>query len=167
MLLISKTEAGIDRLLREEIDLAGLIREAGDLFAASAEDQGLSLECVSRREARITGDARMIQQMISSLLDNDIKYTPRGGPSPSRFRKRRTGYPFRSAIRARASPQPIFRISSSDSTGTIVRAHGGTITVKSALDKGSTFNMTFPKSRPSRMIRYGSLKISPQAESLT
>ncbi len=40
MLMISKAESGVDQLSREEIDLAGLVREACELFEPTAEDKG-------------------------------------------------------------------------------------------------------------------------------
>ncbi|HUL31462.1 MAG TPA: HAMP domain-containing protein, partial [Thermodesulfobacteriota bacterium] len=79
MLMISKTEAGVDRLAREEIDLGSLVRKACELFEPTAEDKGVSLSCDVQNESHLAGDTRMIQRMLSNLLDNAIKYTPSGG----------------------------------------------------------------------------------------
>jgi signal transduction histidine kinase len=43
MLMISKTESGVDKLSLEEIDLTALVREACELFKPTAEDKGISL----------------------------------------------------------------------------------------------------------------------------
>jgi len=79
MLMISKAEAGVDHLTREEIDLAEVVQEACRLFEPTAEDKGISLSCHLPKESHFLGDTQMIQRMLSNLLDNAIKYTPPGG----------------------------------------------------------------------------------------
>ena len=79
MLLISKTEAGVDKLSIEEIDLTRLVRDACELFQPGAEDKQMALSCEVPDGIRFTGDSRMIQRMLANLLDNAIKYTPPGG----------------------------------------------------------------------------------------
>jgi signal transduction histidine kinase len=79
MLMISKTEAGVDRPACEKIDLASLAREACELFGATAEDRGLKMTCTLPDACDLRGDARMIRRLIANLLDNALKYTPSGG----------------------------------------------------------------------------------------
>jgi heavy metal sensor kinase len=79
MLMISKTESGVYRLVREEIDLTGLVRVACDLFEPLAEDQNVSLTSDATEKLSLSGDTRMIQRMLSNLIDNAVKYTPSGG----------------------------------------------------------------------------------------
>ena len=79
MLMISKTESGVDNFSCEEIDLTGLVREACELFEPMAEDKGVTLRCDVPERSLLAGDTRMIQRMLSNLLDNAIKYTPSGG----------------------------------------------------------------------------------------
>src|SRR4030043_1549580 len=45
MLMISKTESGVDKLSHEEINPSGLVREACELFEPTAEDKGVTLSC--------------------------------------------------------------------------------------------------------------------------
>ncbi len=45
MLLISKTEAGVENPSREEVDAAALIRKACELFEPIAEEKNVSLNC--------------------------------------------------------------------------------------------------------------------------
>ena len=166
MLLISKTEAGVDKPFREEIKLTSLLREACELFAASAEDQGISLDCAVSEETRISGDARMVQRMFSNLLDNAIKYTPAGGAVAVALlekddrvsvsvRDTGAGIPaadlphiferFYRGNQARLKPGMGLGLSLARA---VARAHGGIITVASAPDQGSTFTVTLPKSLP-------------------
>ncbi|HSB04599.1 MAG TPA: ATP-binding protein, partial [Thermodesulfobacteriota bacterium] len=79
MLIISKTESGIDQFSREEIDLGRLIQGACELFEPSAEDKGVTLSYDVSGKIQFPGDTRMIQRMLSNLLDNAIKYTSPGG----------------------------------------------------------------------------------------
>jgi signal transduction histidine kinase len=165
MLMISKTEAGVEKPSREKIDLADLVREACELFGTTAEDRGLSLSCHVPERCVIAGDARMIQRLLSNLLDNAIKYTSSGGRvdvSLSQIEGQGTTLTVKDTgvgIDAAELPR-IFerfyrgdRSRSAPGTGlglslarAIARAHGGDITVRSSPREGSAFAATFPSS---------------------
>jgi signal transduction histidine kinase len=66
-LMISKTEAGVDKPAQEKIDLARLVRDAVDLFGTMAEDKGLTLTGDVPVTFAIRGDTRMIQRMVANL----------------------------------------------------------------------------------------------------
>ncbi len=167
MLMISKAEAGVDHLIREEIDLAGVVREACRLFEPTAEDKGVALSCRVPDESHFLGDTRMIQRMLSNLLDNAIKYTPPGGSVTVSVAEndgqivvsvKDTGI----GISPRDLPhiyERFYRCDESRSQAgiglglslarAIVRGHGGDITTTSSPNQGSTFTVTLPKSFPS------------------
>ena len=168
MLMISKTEAGVDNLAREKIDLSGLIREACELFEPMAEDKGITLSCNVPNGSSMMGDIRMIQRMLSNLLDNAIKNTSSGGSVTASVSEnvnqvivsvKDTGI----GISPRDLPhifERFYRCDQSRSqTGiglglslarAIARAHGGDITATSSPNQGSTFTITLPKSLPSQ-----------------
>jgi heavy metal sensor kinase len=164
MLLISKTESGVDTLSREKVDIAGLVRDACELFTPLAEDKGVKLICVVSGESALSGDTGMVQRMLSNILDNAIKYTPPGGEAKLTVLENEkqdisivvqdTGV----GISAADLPhifERFFRCDQSRSqTGTglglslaraIARAHGGDITVSSSPGQGSTFTIVLPK----------------------
>ena len=165
MLLISKTEAGVEKPSREEVDIAALIRQACEIFQPIAEDKNVRLSHRAAEKTLIFGDTRMLQRMLSNILDNGVKYTPSGGKikvslteSESRdlvISVNDTGVGISKADLARIFER-FYRCDQSRSqpgTGlglslarAIARAHGGDITVTSTVNQGSNFNITLPKS---------------------
>jgi signal transduction histidine kinase len=167
MLMISKTEAGVGQLDCRKIDIAGLVRDACDLFQSAGEDKGLKLVCNPTEKFSIYGDMRLIQRMIANLLDNAIKYTPANGLIKVGIRfgdnqsiqisVKDTGI----GISEQDLPHIFERFYRCDPSrsqaGTglglsfaraVARAHNGDITVSSTPDKGSTFTAVIAKGQP-------------------
>jgi len=169
MLLISKTESGVDKLARDKIDLSEIARGACDLFGPMAEDNGVTLTCNAPSPSPLFGDPRMIQRMLANLLDNAIKYTPSGGTvsvSVSENEKkglvatvRDTGIGISESDLPRIFER-FYRCDQSRSkpgiglglslARAIARAHQGEITVTSRLNQGSTFTLTLPRLEPAK-----------------
>jgi heavy metal sensor kinase len=164
MLLISKTEAGVDKLNLEEIDLARIIRDACELFRPSAEDKGIAISCDTPEAFEVAGDIRMIQRMLSNLLDNSIKYTPPGGRVQVSVHEKEQRHALISiqdtgiGINWPELPHIFERFHRGDRSRSqegiglglslaraIARAHGGDITVTSAPGEGSTFFVSLPR----------------------
>ncbi len=80
MLEISQTGAQIDRTPREPLDLGRLVRDLADFYEPLAEQGGLTL-AVNAPEAPVifSGHRAKLQRLVGNLLENAIKYTPRGG----------------------------------------------------------------------------------------
>jgi heavy metal sensor kinase len=163
MLMIAKTEAGVEKPARVRFDLAILVREACELFEITAEDRGLALACAVPEECFVQGDARMLQRMLANLLDNAIKYTPAGGRIETSIRKDANGGVVLTVkdtgigIAPEDLPHIFERFYRGDQSrsesGTglglslaraIARAHGGDITVTSTPREGSVFTVTIP-----------------------
>jgi len=166
MLLISKTESGVDSIAVEEVDLSVLVHEACELFSPTAEDKGLTLSCDVSKGYRLMGDTRMIQRILSNLLDNAIKYTPPAGSVTVSLEEQETNLVI--AVKDTGigiSPSDLPRIferfyrcdqsRSLEGIGlglslarAIARAHGGDIIALSQPNGGSTFRVLLPKSQP-------------------
>ncbi len=163
MLIISKTEAGVGQFEKKELDLAKVVQDACELFLPMAENQDLSLVCDAADPLLINGDVRMIQRMISNLLDNAVKYTPEGGNihvtahsvnrQSIQISIKDTGM----GISPTDLPhiyERFYRCDPSRSlpgTGlglsfakAIANVHGGDITVASEVNRGSTFTIVLP-----------------------
>lgn len=164
MLMISKTEAGVDTPSLENVDISNLLENTCELFLPGAEDKGISLRCNTPDTIHLNGDVRMIQRMLSNLLDNAIKYTHSGGKVDVSLSDNGSGKILISVSDTGIGISPeelphiferFYRGDQSRSTSgiglglslsrAIARAHGGDITVSSAVDKGSTFTVTLPR----------------------
>jgi len=163
MLTISKTEAGVDKVAHDEVDITALVHNACELFEPLAEEKNVTLSCRAPEKTIISGDARMLQRMLANILDNAVKYTPSGGKVVSLagnenneliISVRDTGIGisetdlphvferFYRCDRSRSQPGTGLGLSLARA---IARAHGGDIKVTSALDQGSTFTVTLPQ----------------------
>jgi heavy metal sensor kinase len=163
MLVISKTEAGVSRLEKNEIDISAVIRDACNLFQSAAEDKELTIVCRADEKVSVDGDMRLIQRMIANLLDNAIKYTPSGGRvdvsihvegnqrleiavADTGIGISREDLPHIFERFYRCDPS---RSQAGTGLGlsfarTVARAHGGDITVSSSPNHGSTFTVILP-----------------------
>lgn len=77
---LARAETGHIAIALEPVDLASLVRTAGEEYQAAARAGGLSLLVVVEPSlpAVQTNGAR-VRQIVSNLLSNAIKYTERGG----------------------------------------------------------------------------------------
>ena len=60
------------------LDLDAIVGEAVDLYRPLAEEAGLTLEA-DLQPARLTGARSLLAQAATNLIDNAIKFTPKGG----------------------------------------------------------------------------------------
>ena len=163
MLVISKTEAGVNKLDAKEVDIAAVVQDACELFQAPAEDKDLNFIIDVADPLSVLGDQRLIQRMIANLLDNAIKYTAEGGTVKVAVHKQNnhsvviTVNDSGVGISDPDLPRIFERFYRCDPSRSkagiglglsfaraVARAHGGEITVTSKPDQGSTFTVTLP-----------------------
>jgi signal transduction histidine kinase len=78
-LRIARLHNGVYAMGFEELSLSGLADDAVELYHAVADDAGLRLVAHIEPDCRLTADRDLLFQALANLLDNAIKYTPRGG----------------------------------------------------------------------------------------
>jgi signal transduction histidine kinase len=80
LLDMSRIISGKVRLDVEQIDLPAVLNESIDTIRATAEAKGIRLHAlVDPRAGPISGDPDRLQQVFWNLLNNAIKFTPKGG----------------------------------------------------------------------------------------
>ncbi len=167
LLDFSRIEAGRVHALYEPTDLGALTGELASSFRSACERAGLRLvvECASLPEP-VYVDRDMWEKIVLNLLSNAFKFTFEGqivvglrsaGPRAELF-VRDTG----TGIAAEEVPHLFERFRqvrgararSHEGTGIglalvseVVALHGGTVSVESAPDRGSTFTVSIPLGR--------------------
>jgi signal transduction histidine kinase len=157
----SRMEAGTFSYSFGEVDLAELVQES---VAASEVGQDEVRVRASLPEAlpQVRGDRERLKQVLTNLLDNAVKYSPAGGlvevvcassdgevrvdirdegPGIEESEQRLIFEKFGRARDGHAKPGTGLGLFIARS---IVEAHGGTLEVRSAAGRGSTFTIELP-----------------------
>jgi heavy metal sensor kinase len=163
MLAISELEAGAGSLAMGEVDMAGVVEDACELFQPLAEDKGLTIVTEGPTSSRVYGDIQKLQRLVANLLDNAIKYTPHegnvtvsidGDEAQVLLLVKDTGVGISGDDLANVFER-FYRCDPSRSGAgvglglslvvAIVRSHGGEVAVTSSPGKGSTFTVSLPR----------------------
>ncbi|MGE0666781.1 MAG: sensor histidine kinase [Sphingomonadales bacterium] len=78
LLEIARAEAGVSGDQMVDMDLATLISDVGDLYVPVAEESGLHLNVHAAEPIQVRAHPELLAQAIANLIDNAIKYSPRG-----------------------------------------------------------------------------------------
>ncbi len=79
LLRITEIEHSRRREGFSEVQLAPLIREVGDLYDPIAEDKGVILWAEAPDGPTVQGDRDLLFEAVINLVDNAVKFTPKGG----------------------------------------------------------------------------------------
>ncbi len=161
---LSKLEAGNMRFNMRQIDLTELIKEVVKNMETVAKEKSIIIEPKIRPLPITEADRERLTQVITNLISNAIKFTPRKGKIIIETKKR--GYSLMISVSDTGIGIPkkqldniftkFFQVDSKTSrkyqgTGLgltickgIINAHGGDITVESTPRKGSTFHIKLP-----------------------
>ena len=158
----SKIEAGRYVVKPVALDVSQMFEEAYSLLAPLAMDKGIDLSFNAEPGLQINGDPERLFQVLSNLIGNAIKFTPRQGNigisamsngEEIIFSVRDSG----EGIAPEQLPHVFDRYwtqAENNPTGTglglyitqgIVQAHGGKIVAESELGRGSEFRFTVPR----------------------
>ncbi len=166
-LLMLRQSSDTAPLERVPVDLAQLVEDAVDLSTMVAEKEGVRLTLVPPAKAVVVpGDPEQLDRVVLNLVNNAVKYTPRGGSVTVSVEREHewavftcadTGLGiseedqtrlftefFRSSnVQARAKPGTGLGLVIVKRT---VERHGGRVEFESELDVGTTFRVHLPTS---------------------
>jgi signal transduction histidine kinase len=169
MLSVSQIEAGSLKLSTDDVRLDALFEEIEADYKAQAQDKDISLAFkLPPKLPVIHGDRDKITLAIHNLIGNALKYTPAGGEVTVGVEEAGGKLSVTVAdngigIRDEELElifEKFYRSSDKRLTGItgsglglalareVARMHGGDITVRSQLNKGSSFTMTLPAAMP-------------------
>ncbi len=159
---ISEAESGAMPLQREPVRLADIVARAVELYHDVADSKGVSLVAHTSGDVVVAGDRVRLEQVAANLLDNALKYTPRGGQVTIDLRHENGRAVLRvkdtgTGIPADELPRIWDRLFRGDRSRAerglglglslvkaVVEAHGGTVAVVSESGHGSTFTVELP-----------------------
>ncbi len=76
---ISEAETGVMHLETHLVSLDKIVREVKELYAFVAEEKDISIDVETQPDLFLRADSTRIGQVMANLVDNAIKFTPKGG----------------------------------------------------------------------------------------
>ncbi len=167
LLELSSIEAGAASLHVERVSLRPLVEDIITALAVKAEERRIRLHSEIAEEAIVEAAPRRLEQMLTNLIDNAIKFNREGGSVTIAFE----GGGRRDRISVRDTGEGISgehlervferlyrvdRARSNENGGNglglaivkhLARAHGGEVSLRSTPGEGSTFVIELPKAK--------------------
>lgn len=79
LLLLSRVRSIHKKMVMEQFPLNELVQKVYDKFSPAARGKEIRMELAEMLPLTITGKRTLIDRMITNIIDNAIRYTPRGG----------------------------------------------------------------------------------------
>ncbi|MBM3503115.1 MAG: HAMP domain-containing protein [Alphaproteobacteria bacterium] len=79
LLDIARAESGVLRREMGPVDLAAVCRDVADLYAPTAEERSTPIRSTLPQPLIVHGHRALLAQALANLLDNAIKFSPKGG----------------------------------------------------------------------------------------
>jgi heavy metal sensor kinase len=168
LLLLAETDIERFPVDKQPVRFGKLVERSVDMFRGAAEERAIELTCAVDDEVTIDGDADRLRQVVSNLIDNSLKFTPRGGSVRVSLRRDEGAHELVLAvsdtgrgISAGDLPHVFERFYRGDKSRqredrtfgnglglsicqSVVVAHGGAIEVESTEGRGTTITVRLP-----------------------
>jgi len=161
---LTQIESGAVPLLREPIPLRELLSEVAEDLDAAAREKEVGVSVSGDPDLTILGDRRRIGQLARNLIDNAIKFSPRGAPVSIRVERDGGSPGFSVSDLGPGIPrserdkifQRFYQVDRSRSKARpgsglglaivkhIAQLHGASVEVEGEVGRGSTFLVRFP-----------------------
>ena len=79
LLRISELESGLRRSAFDDVDLSLVARDAFEFFRPLADAKGIAMTLAADAPVPIHGDGDLLREALVNLVENAVKFTPRGG----------------------------------------------------------------------------------------
>lgn len=166
---LSLAESGELPLMREAVDVDDLLADVVTSFSAQAEAAEIDLRQEGATGLTVTGDPGRLDQVLSNLVANALRHTPRGGRITLCAEARQDSIHIRvsdsgEGIPAEDLPFIFDRFWRGDRARThthgtgsglglaiasqLVKTHQGELTVTSTVGEGTTFTLILPPHHP-------------------
>ena len=162
LLLVGRS--GAEPASRSPVDLEQIALEALDIGAQLAQPRGVTVRMEVGEPVTVLGDAAALQRAVRNLVENAVKFTPAGGLVEVNVHSRNASGVLSVRDTGPGIPpgdvervfEPFVRLDAArdrESGGaglglsiarSIVTAHGGTLTLETALGRGSRFTIHLP-----------------------
>ena len=169
ILELSAIETGKMQVRAENVELAPIVTDVISSLDAKASEKQVVISSEVDEQAMVYADARRLEQMLTNLVENAIKFNrPEGSVKIKHERGRRDriivedsgeGIPAQHLERLFERFYRVDRARSREQGGMglglaivkhLARAHGGEVTVTSEVGKGSTFTIELPGHQSNR-----------------
>ncbi len=164
LLVLARADSGAAERTLEQLDVRAEAANVIESLTPHAESNGVSLGLEAPGDLLVLGDRARVKQLMYILLDNAVKYSPDGGLVEMKLSQSDRYWTMAVSdqgigIHPDDQPRIFDRFFRSDKSRTrtvgghglglsiakwIAGIHGGTITVESEPDKGSTFIVQIP-----------------------
>lgn len=176
LLYLSQIESGVLSLATTEVDIDALLVATAARFRFQADPAGVEVR-VEPGAGAVVADGRRLEQVLANLVDNAIRFTPAGSAVVLRgsgdevdalVEVHNEGDPIPEEVLAhvfdrfyRADPAR----GEQGHTGLglavvweLVQAHGGSVSVRSSAEAGTTFGARFPRGGPDPLHQRGMVR---------